>query len=167
MAQALVSFKLSGDKELIAAFEALPKAAAKSTLLAAGKKSLQVTRNEAEGYALTGGADGDLQRITGRYADSWVVGTKLKKSQRNANDGAYGVTVYCGSTDRKAHLLEFGHRAVNGGFVKPRPVLRPAWDQTKDQVLEIFRTEIWTQLLKTARRLRKRATKLGGQLGLS
>jgi hypothetical protein len=86
----------------------------------------------------------------------------VKKTQRGG--ARNGVTVYAGSTDPKAHLLEFGHLSRDGSFVRPFPVMRPAWDETKEKVLELFKAELWNALVKTARRLRRRAEKLAGKM---
>jgi hypothetical protein len=42
--------------------------------------------------------------------------------------------------------------------------MRPAWDETKEKVLELFKAELWNALVKTARRLRRRAEKLAGKM---
>jgi hypothetical protein len=159
MAKPLISFKIEGAAELERALSELPKASAKSTLTSAAKKALAPVKAEAE--ALSSGVV--LKEETGRYAESWKISTRLKRSQLSLKQDA---TVYCGSTDPKSHLLEFGHMAPDGSRVRPYPVLRPAWDAFKDQVRETFAQELWAALLRTAQRLRKKATKLGEQLNI-
>lgn len=59
---------------------------------------------------------------TGNYAESWAY-------RKNPKSGIYfsGMVVYSKKPDyRKAHLLEFGHEAVDGSFVDPRPHIKAA-----------------------------------------
>jgi len=102
---------------------------------------------------------------------SVVISTKLSKNQKRGHkkDRA-AVEVFVGSTHPLAHLIEFGTvervRKKSGGStgkMTQAPFMRPAWDATKGEALDILTKEIKAELLKAASRLAKRAEK--GTLG--
>ncbi len=147
-----LSFSIN-SKGLEQALRRLPKAMGKSVLRAALKKAAEPVRAAAEAHSPVG--------RTGRYKKSWEIRSTLTKRQRRGQSARArgGVIMYVGSTDRKAHLLEFGTIKMAA-----RPVLRPAWDANKQRVLAVLSDEIWFALAKAARRLAKRAE--AGKLGL-
>ncbi len=53
---------------------------------------------------------------TGAYSRDWA-----SKKRKNTNEWAYAKTVYNKTHYRVTHLLEKGHRKVNGGMVAARP----------------------------------------------
>ena len=53
---------------------------------------------------------------TGAYSRDWA-----SKKRKNTNEWAYSKTVYNKKHYRLTHLLEKGHRKVNGGMVAARP----------------------------------------------
>lgn len=148
----MVSVRFEGGKELQTALNRLPKTLSKSVLRNAAKEALIPVLKEAETLS-----EANVKRRTGRFISSWLIGTKLKRSQaREARKSGKtsGVTVYVGSSDPTAHLKEWGwiHHAAT-------PVLRPAWDAKKEEVLHIFGGLVWKQLAKAAQRLAKKAEK--------
>ena len=60
--------------------------------------------------------------------------------------------MHVGSTDPKAHLIEFGTAKMSA-----QPTLRPAWDTDKKRVLNTFAREIGKNLEKLAKRLARQA----------
>lgn len=140
---------IAGAKELDKAFKQLPRATAKSVLRRALKKAAKPTAVAAESLAPLG--------PTGNLRASIEVSPRLKKSQRRGGRPE-GVELYIGSTAPHAHLLEFG--TVN---MPAHPFLRPAWDSTKQRVLDAIESEIWESLSKAARTLAKKAQ--AGTLG--
>ena len=141
----MLEFAIS-SKNLERALKRLPKAMGKSVLRAAAKKALKPVRVAAEANAPVG--------HTGRFKKSFAIKSTLSKRQRRgrAKLSRGGVIMYVGSTDPKAHLLEFGTSKM-----RARPTLRPAWDANKHRVLAVLGDELWFALARAARRLAKRA----------
>ena len=156
----MIGFKANmvGWKELEAALKSLPDGARKSTLEAAGKKALVPVA--AAAARLAPRSDEHKPHL----ADSITVGTQLTKRQRRARGKQGEAVVYAGARVPHAHLVEFGtgprQNKKTGKFsgqMPAQPFMRPAWDSHKGEVLSIFRKEIWIELKKTARRLRRKA----------
>ncbi len=144
-----VKMKVFGLKELERALEGLPKATAKATLRVALKKAAQPVADAAASMAPV---------RTGRLSESISVRTQLSKRQRRGRKERGAVVLHIGAETPRAphaHLVEFGTR-----FMPARPFLRPAWDGKKDGVLASIKTNLWSQIEKTRRRLAKRAAKV-------
>lgn len=140
-----VRSKIVGAKQLENALKQLPKATSKNVLRRALIKAAAPTEAAARAMAPRG--------PTGNLQASIDVGTKLKPSQQGARRP--GVEVYVGATAPPgfhAHLIEFGTAKMAA-----RPFMRPAWEQTKDKVLEILSVEVWTAIAKAARTLARKA----------
>jgi len=69
-------------------------------------------------------------------------------------------TVWVGVGSRKKvaphdHLIEFGHRIVRGkktvGFVPPKPFLRPAFENNKQEVMQRYRDKLVLGIEKVAK----------------
>lgn len=151
----LVAIKqtLTGARELEAALRQLPRATAKGVLRRALRKAAAPTATVAEALAPRG--------ATGNLLASIDVRTVLVKSQKKRRPKIGDVELFIGATTPKgahAHLLEFGTSKMAA-----QPFLRPAWDSTKQQVLDAIETEIWESLSKAARTLAKKAA--AGTLG--
>lgn len=153
------SFELEGVKELDQMLQDLPRAMGKNVLRNALKKAAAPILAEAQQ---------NVPRKTGKLAKSLAISTNLKRSQRGERlPGA--VEVFVGATAPHAHLVEFGTgpRHTTGGREKGQmpanPFFRRAWEATKGKALEILLTELREQLLKSVRRLRKKAE--SGTLG--
>lgn len=156
--------RLLGARELERALKQLPKAVSKSVLRSTGRKALMPVYATASATAPKG--------FKGRPLKVQI-GSTLTKNQRQGRVKRGAVEVFVGSSDREAHLVEFGTgpgvRVVKKkgselfGRRQPhpgtpaKPFLRPAWDSNKDAVLQIFKREIWKSLSRAARRLAKRA----------
>lgn len=156
----MFSFKLVGAEQLADNLMQLPLSVQKVTLQKGCIKALAPTLTAAQGLAAS-----VVKPRTGRYAKSFIVSPRLNKSQAGKERKLvaaglaekYLAEVHVGSTDPKAHLLEFGHLDRAGGSVRAFPVMRPAWDQTKDKVLNILSAELWNALAAAARSLRTKA----------
>ena len=135
-------FKLIGVKELDRAFKQLPKSVGKSVLRQALTRAAKPVIADAERNAPV---------LTGTLASSFIARAKLKGSQQRdvelPPDAA--VVLQIGSTDPKAHLIEFGFIAQDGTHVPGRPFLRPAWEANEMRMLDSIGKEIWAALSRT------------------
>ncbi|WP_342657130.1 hypothetical protein NPJ82_09250 [Sphingomonas sp. NY01] len=99
--------------------------------------------------------------LTGNLEESGGVGTKLTRRQaqmnRRRDDRAF-VEVYAGPNDPAAIPEEFGWE--NG---RAQPFVRPAWDETKHEALEIVKRELGPEITRTAARAARRAARGGGR----
>ena len=68
---------------------------------------------------------------TGAYAKDWAA-----KKDRKANKWAYGKVVYNKKHYRLTHLLEKGHRKVNGGIVAARPHIAKVEEKAINTLVE-------------------------------
>lgn len=146
---------IAGAKELDRALAQLPNATSKSVLRRALKNAGKPTATLAERTAPLG--------PTGNLRDSVSVELKLTQSQQRRRAKAGDVEMFIGATappGYHAHLIEFGTSKMSA-----RPFLRPAWDSTKQKVLDEIESEIWKSLSKAARTLAKKAQ--AGTLGKS
>jgi len=142
---------VTGLRELDRALGELSKASANGVLRRIGLKALQPVADTMAALAPDDPATGgnDLRSSIG-------VGTKLSRRQAQQNrkreDKSF-VEVYAGAGPLpQAHLQEFG--TVNH---PPQPFARPAWAENKDRVLEIVKSDLGDEIIKTARRVAKRA----------
>lgn len=153
------NFSVEGAAQLAANLAEMPKFFQRDALKKAAIRALTIVHVEAMNFSVR-----NVKRHSGRYEYSWRISTKLTKSQKRKARAAEefnknAVSVYVGSTDPKAHLLEFGHLAPDGSQVRAFPVLRPAWDMHKDVVFQTFVKELAKLLADGARKLANRAEK--------
>jgi HK97 gp10 family phage protein len=150
---------LVGDKELQQVFDEIPKAVGDAAIRAALKKSLEPVASLARDLAPKD--DGDT-------AASIKVSSTLSKPQRAAARRKGVVSMFVGPSHPKGNaglLSEFGtaeRRQKTGksvGRMRIHAFMRPAWDALQAQALETYGKEIWAELVKQVRRLRKRAEK--------
>jgi HK97 gp10 family phage protein len=165
-----VSVKVSGLAELDKALGELPKATARNVLVRTLNKAAQPMADEAKRLAPV---------KTGKLRDSIMVSTRVKNKTGNAEyaaamrgglgkdaaraallaarkankgQGSFAQTFIGpargGGVIRYAHIVEFG--SVD---TAPQPYMRPAWDGTKNQVLDIIKGELANQIIAAARRL--------------
>lgn len=100
----------------------------------------------------------------GEYAESIDVSAKLSRRQKTSHPNYTGPTsaeAFVGPKPSKPGvILEFGtsHRYWrNGksvGFSPAHPHMRPAWEETKTEVLELLGKMLWVEIAATAKRLR-------------
>lgn len=87
--------------------------------------------------------------------ESGGVGSKLTRTQRAAVERESFVEVHAGpGPNPQAVQQEFGNRQHPA-----QPFIRPAWEETKDQVLENVKTGLGEEIAKTVARAAKRAAK--------
>ncbi len=153
MTKPMLRFKMSGTDQLIRSMKQLPKSMTKAVLRGAMRKVLMPVKRSAEAKAPVG--------ATGRFKSSFEIRSTLSKRQRKGQAGRFsgGVVMYVGSTDPKAHLLEFGTVKMAA-----RPTLRPAWDMHKRKMVGVLGDELWKSLARAAKRLAKAAS--AGKLSL-
>lgn len=166
MAEPFLRATIAGEKELMKLFEELPNALTEKVLQRAGAEALAPVIGEARSIVGRHSVDrGDLLA-------NLIVSTRLSGRQRRLYRRKGLVMVYAGPTTPSAahaHLIEFGtaDRYTKAGAYKgrvvPEPFMRPAWDAKKDQVLKIMRAELWAEMLKAVRKLRKGADR--GRIG--
>jgi HK97 gp10 family phage protein len=151
------SIKVEGLKELDEALKELPKATGKNVMRRVARNALGMVIAAAR--PLVPVDDGQLRK-------SLAVSTKLSKRQatlarRDEAEGKASITVYAGASALPhAHLIEFGTKervqkttGRRTGRVKAKPFMRPAWDAKKGAVLDSFKSDMWTEIQKAAKRL--------------
>lgn len=164
MAKRYFNFDLLGDGQLEKALLQLPKAASK-----------QVLRNSLKAAALPVAVEAARRAPRGQeggphLADSITVSTKLTRRQRTSRVKAGAVEVFVGPRARHAHLVEFGtgpryHKSGKYvGQMPAQPFMRPAWDSRRRLALEILKRQIWKEIAKTAKRLRRQAQRIDNRI---
>lgn len=140
--------KIEGLRELENALKQLPQATGKNvvsrTLIKAAKPFVEAIKAAAPVK-------------TGSLKESAKVGKKLSRRQRQQhkkmfqNDKA-SVEVFAGpGTQPQAITQEFGAYGKD-----PKAFVQPAWDTTKQTVLDSIKTEMWSEIEKAARRLARK-----------
>jgi hypothetical protein len=145
--------RVDGLRDLDAALGELPKATGKAVLRRTGRKALEPMRADAEANA---------PRLEGHLAASVAIGTKLTRRQAGLHrkmfkDERASVELFMGPNNPAAVPQEFGWE--DGAA---QPYMRPAWDANKDRALEIIKTELWSEIEKSAKRLARKAAKAKG-----
>lgn len=144
---------LEGLADLDRALGELSPAAAKGVLRRVGRKALQPFDESWRAKA---------PHLTGQLEESGSVGSKLTRSQRKQHERESFVEVFAGPGPLpQAITQEFGtvdHAA--------QPFMRPAWDETRDQVLDGVKEHLGVEITKAARRAARKAAKaakVGGE----
>lgn len=92
---------------------------------------------------------------TGGLRESIDVSGTLSKRQKSEHTKAAEQERFIGPDNRpQGHLREFG-----GDGNPPHPFMRPAWDQTKNQVLDRIGDELWIGIEKAAKAKAKKAAR--------
>jgi HK97 gp10 family phage protein len=141
-----VKIKVEGLRELERALNELSVSQSKGVLRRVGRKALepfdQAWRSKAPVH------DGDLRTSGG-------VGSNLTKRERRRHKRESTVEVFAGpGGDPVPAQQEFGNERHGA-----QPFMRPAWDETKDQALEIVAKELGGEIEKAAQRAARRAAK--------
>lgn len=139
---------------LDAALGQLPRATARNTLVRTGKKALEPFLADVKQLApVDADPANSPKRAPGTLRDSYVIGTRLNKSQTKGvrKEGKQFAEVYAGTNDPAGVQTEFGnaHQA-------PQPHGRPAWDGVQKQTIDTIGTLLWAEIEKSAQRLAKR-----------
>jgi HK97 gp10 family phage protein len=144
---------IEGLPELLKTLEELPKSTQKSTLQRVLKKAGQPILESIERGA-------SAHRDSGRMVESFSISTRLNPANQKSatREGKNFAEVYVGTRRGSAAILvEWG--TVN---MTAKPFIRPAWDSNKERALGIIRSEIWSEVSKSAARNAKKLAKLGG-----
>ncbi len=145
--------KVEGFRAMERALADLPRGTSKGVARRVLKKELKPVEDAAEMF--WPGAN-DAFKITSRITASQL-SDSAKSRKRDVID------MFVGSTERHAHLIEFGTGPrfwKNGkatGQVSPQPMLQPAWDMRKGQMLKSLGDRMWDEIAKTQARRAKRA----------
>ena len=142
-----MAVKMEGWKELGVALGQLPKATARNTLRRVLRKAAEPVKDEWKARA---------PKLTGRYEQSVVVGTRLTSRQAKdaRKEGKAFAEVHVGSADPAGIPQEFGT------FKEPaQPSGGPAWEATRDESLRIIGQELGTEIEKSAARYAKKLAK--------
>lgn len=139
-----------GGAEIDAALRDLGRRLAKATTTRAAKKALQPFADAANAKAPVG--------KTGNLAKSYQVGARsdLTRRQKAMADrpAADEVIVYAGTSHPQGQQQEFGNRNH-----RAQPHARPAWEATREKVLEQLEQDFAADVAKTTERAARRAGK--------
>lgn len=150
--------KVEGLAGLDNALAELPKATARNTLVRTGKKALEPFLADVKAMAPVDEDPASTpKRAPGTLRDSYVIGTKLNKTQKRTvrREGKNFAEVHAGTNDPAGVQTEFGneHQAA-------QPHARPAWDGTKQETLKRVGELLWDEIAKSAKRLAAKAAKM-------
>lgn len=146
-----IKVKVEGLKELDAALAALGKSMGKAVLRRVGERALE---------AFDAAWRAKAPKLTGSLAESGGIGTKLTRRQAAMNrrrDDRSSVEIFAGPNDPAAVPQEFG--TVDQGA---QPFVRPAWDATKGEALEVVKLDLGDEIARTAARLARKARRAAG-----
>lgn len=153
----MISTKIEGLAALDIALAQLPKATARNVLIRTGKKALEPFIDDVRKLApVDADPASSPKRPPGTLRDSYVIGTKLNKSQAKEvrREGKNFAEVYAGTNDPAGVQTELGN-----AHQSPQPHARPAWDGAQRQVLDGISDQLWNEILAAAKRLAKRRAK--------
>lgn len=145
------TFRLRGLRELHDALGQFDKATERRTLTRVAKKNLEPFAEKAKQL---------VPVDSGFTRDSIIIGTSLNRNakRQDRNQPKNGVRVYAGTSARNAVPREFGAVWKDGTVLKAQPFMRPAWEATKDKMLNSVKADLASEIEKTAARAaRKRA----------
>lgn len=143
-----VTVKIEGLREIDRALGQLPKSTAKAALRRvlkeAGEPMARAARSKApiEDYHLHESID---------------VSTRLNSRQRGLHreqGGRAFQEMFVGTNNPAGVQQEFGNERHG-----PQPFMRPAWDATKQQTLDMIANLLWGEIEKSAERLARKAAR--------
>lgn len=167
-----VTVTVSGLIELDKALGELPKATARNVLVRTLNKAAQPIVDEAKRLVpVQTGALRDSITVSSRvknktgnaeYAAAMRAGLGQQAARQaliaarraNKGQGSFAQTFVGPARGGKwgviryAHMVEFGSSKMS-----PQPYMRPAWDGTKDQALNLIKGELANEIIKAARRV--------------
>lgn len=142
-----VTVHIDGLQELDAALNQFTPTKRRAIGRAALDNAGEITAKAARGYA---------PRDTGGLAESIEVSGTLSRAQKSEHTKAAEQERFIGPDSRpQGHLREFG-----GDGNAPQPFMRPAWDQTKTQVLDRIGDELWVGIEKGVKAAAKKALRV-------
>ena len=150
-----VTMKITGFRDIEKALAKLPRGTAKGLARRAMKKELKPVKDMADVFWPGSGT-------------AFRISSAIKGRQRADSHAQHGPSItnmFVGSFERQAHLIEFGtgpRYQKSGkyvGAVSPQPMLQPAWDMNKHQVLDGLGNRMWEEIEKTQARRAKKAGK--------
>lgn len=147
--------RMSGLKELDEALGKLPRATGKNVLRRIAIRSLAPVLSAAKQFVPVN---------EGHLRNSLKITTRLSKRQQRENakevaEGKASVQLYAGASALPhSHLVEFGTAKM-----APQPFLRPAWDANKEDVLQLIKDELGTEITKAAARLARKTARLAAK----
>ena len=141
----MITVAFEGGKEIEQALFELKTATAKSLTRRVLKRAGQMLANDAAALA---------PENTGQLEDSYVVTTRLSRSQYRSERraGRDDVFMYVGTNNPAGVQQEFGN-ARHGA----QPHFRPAWDRDKNQMLKQISTDMAIEVEKAVARARRKA----------
>lgn len=140
--------KITGFKELHDALGQFKKSTERGVLNRVAKKALQPMLETAKAMAPVD--TGELRDSINLATGPLTRGAKREDRQMPKR----GVRMYVGTADRNAVPQEYGTYKSAA-----QPFMRPAWEMTKDRMLEGIADDLWAEIKKTADRAAKRTAK--------
>lgn len=141
--------KFEGGRDLAKALEELPKATARNTLQRTLKKG---------GVRVQEAWQPKVPVLSGHYQHSIIVGPSSKLTSRQKRDakkeGRFFAEMHVGTSDPAGQQNEFGN--IN---MPANPSGRPAWDATKDAVLDGIGKGLAGEIEKSRARLARKIAK--------
>lgn len=158
MAKPTVRVRVEGLRELNAALSELPKATGRNVLKRTAEKALKPFIEMARQL---------VPVLSGRLKNSLKISTRLSRRQASLarKEKKSYLEMYAGASALPhAHLVEFGTKNIKGAVrsskgLPAQPFMRPAWDQTKNRVLEITKTELGKEIDIAAKRIAKKTAR--------
>lgn len=145
-----ITVPVDGLRDLDQALGQLKESTAKGVLRRVGRKALEPFD---EAWRI------NAPTLSHALQESGGVGSKLSRAQRAAVERDSFVEVFAGPGPvPQAVQQEFGNENH-----PPQPFVRPAWDATKDEALEIVKAELGGEIQRTADRAARRAAKAAGR----
>lgn len=144
-----ITVKVEGFRELGTALKQLPNATSKNVMRRVLREAGEPIAEAARGLAPVD--EGHLRDSIGVSTVLSGRQRKLRRKTRNKDD----VEMFVGAGPLpQAHLQEFGTENH-----PPHPFMRPAWDQHKNEALDIIKASLGDEIDKAVARLAKKAAK--------